>query len=1411
MEAPVTSHHVSGGEAPLIVQLQHLYDHHRYLDAFTLSENRWRTPPDLQQLSTDDLLLGGRLAARLGGPRTSRWLLREAVRRSPADARVRVFTAHLWSPERRLLDDLRTFEQRSDLDGEDAAMQAAWYASHATIWARLRDFQRAYDCLERALTLSPGDSWVLSLESVVRGLADRWADALESAERAWAADPGAPFAAVALGTALLSLGRVEESAARLYAAAGGSQSWELVLDACWRQCALAETREGRERQCAVDQAALLADRLPLLAPLADRESRVMMARARLDIAELSDDCGQIERWANEVRSPFHRALVANLRKNTAGRRIRLPFERTIQKHGACLPASLSAAMSACGLTMAVDDIAAKVTFGGTLEWAAAAWLREREFHVRCFAVTSELATRLIHHRIAFVLFWDAEENGHAVAAIGFDERAGTLLVHDPETFRTVKYLLTILDERSSPLGFRAMAVAPLDRSADLDALLPRDAAVVEAAHEYGRALAAHGPSAAASVVADVVERFPSHPGARYLRAVRLLDAGRTGQALPELLELLREFPDAPVVRVRALAACRAVGNLAGLRQVLADIVERGVLPGFEAGQEWLRPPERYIFEYADLLRLSSATRGLAEALLHSLLRRQPASAGAWHVLAGLLSQKPDPEGALLCHRLASCLADSDEDYAQAYAAALATHGREEEGLKWLESRARASGASRRAVGTCLSWIGALENRGYPERAIAACHEALAWHAGAAELNAFAVAFFARMGFWEMAEAQLQALTGAENPAAFHEASARFSRMRGDARGAVEHGEAWISELPHSMDARRSLLQAIAVLDGPGAAVRRAALWLHANRSHEGFEHAYCEQSSLAGGFRWRKCVLLRRRLKRNREDAWAWRELTFEHLLACEAADGRRRRRLERRIEHFLGECDRTASEDVSTLRARARWSEVRRDWAEAVAGSIRCIAREPGDLFSHHLALRCSARMTHDERLRVWAEIRPLLLDAPGRLSMAQPVIPLLVERFGVMWTQREVARWRDERPDDPDLLEAAADLLIDHGHGVSDARKALALLVPGVERYPYHSGLRFSLANAYRRAGDGAESEKVFHELVRRHPDNWAARIQLAWVRQATGDPEGAHQSLDVAGASEPRNPHIWAARAQLLVAQQRLKDARACVEEGLARMPDDVAWRQRAVGLLMDCRAHDEAVAAARQGVVNCPRAAHAWLLLGQTLGSMRRYAAAGEVESCLRRSLALDAGLYESADLLSCALTDRERYEEAADVVQEIECRMADPSPARGRLAWIRRRRGEHDEAIRDLAAAVTAAPWYGWGWHVLMAWLEEDRAWDVARQLLKNVPAQMSGSTAFRQCRLVLLGKAGVERIALDAEWDDLLRNFPDDASLHAARSESAREAEAAVTAGVAAFDPSTPWWLWWVMAVVGLRLVMGCP
>jgi tetratricopeptide (TPR) repeat protein len=227
-------------------EIQQLYDANRFLDAFEQSSEYWKPSTKIQNLSVDELILGGRLATRLGGARLSRRLFRAAYMRDPSNPRVRYFTNHARRRSR-LLEDLREFEANPDICAESPEMQAAWLASHAVTWAFLRDFTRAHSCLEQARRLDCRDGWVTSCESDAFGLEDRWDEALKCAELAWEMNPGTPHAARSLSNSLLNLGRVPEAAERLAAASQSSQSYEIAHIACWHKCALAETLVGSSR------------------------------------------------------------------------------------------------------------------------------------------------------------------------------------------------------------------------------------------------------------------------------------------------------------------------------------------------------------------------------------------------------------------------------------------------------------------------------------------------------------------------------------------------------------------------------------------------------------------------------------------------------------------------------------------------------------------------------------------------------------------------------------------------------------------------------------------------------------------------------------------------------------------------------------------------------------------------------------------------------------------------------------------------------------------------------------------------------------------------------------------------------------------------------------------------------------
>jgi tetratricopeptide (TPR) repeat protein len=1373
----------------LLADLQVIYDDHRFLDAYQKSAAYWNESFAVESLSAEEMILAGRLASRVGGFRLSRHIFRAARRQYPDLPVVRFFTRGINGARHLLLDELVEFEKNPELGGNDHHLRASWLASYGYNFATLRDFSRASELMQQAHAISPEDAWLYSVESDVLGMADRWQEARNQAQLGHNIDPSSPWPVLSLATALLNLGKIRSAAEIMLEASTRTQFFQIVQTACWYQCALAETLEGNERRQTLEAARRLAERIEPMSPLADREFKALLARTWLDISELADDHAAMEFWSREARSPFHRKVLSNLKANPTGKRIRLKYKRTIQKHVECVPTSIASALSATGANVSVDAIAREVTFGGTYEWAAADWLRENGFHVRFFSATAAVAARLIEEGIGFVVSWDDDQSGHTVAIVGIDQAAGTVIVHDPGSFRSTEYLFTSLTEKYSPLGVPAMVAVPSELAGLLDEILPPEAEVMEAAEIQEKALALYGPSAARPVIDNLEERFPNHSGTQYLRAIQYMEDGRNGKAMASFRKLLEKFPRSPSVRVRLMIACRSLGNTALLRETLRSVVDAGKVSGVDSQTDWTTPHYRYLADYADLLRYSLETRNRAESLLRLALKNSWHAAVAWHVLGDFRWNQRNFESALLAYRIASTLAEHNEHYARAYADALCRNNRQDEGLEWLRKRAENLGNSVHGVSTWITYIDMLEDWGRPTVALEVCRSVLIRFDSSPSLLVFAVPFLARMGEWENAEIQLHKLGQSKATGSFHEAAVFFNEMRGRTVKALEHAEQWVGEIPRSIQARSRLLALTAKVRGDESAFKLAARWLHERPENEDFEELFC---SYADDHRWRKLRLLKTRVKRNPEDAWAWRELAFAVIPMFEMANDPRRRRLASRISDYIAEASRVAGEEAAAFGVRGYWLEAQANWTEACENYIESIRRDPGYFYGYRRAFEVSARFSDVDRRAMWRTIEPLFLGNAGHLPSCLELMRLLNDAFGPRETEQIIREWQRLRPDDPDVAEAMADLLIEHGHGRSDAARALELLLPVVERYPYHSGLRFSLARAYRATGDDEAARQVFTELVRRRPDNISALIQLAWIQDREGNTEEALRTLQIAEEQEPQNPDPIDARSDVLIENGRYDEARTVIADGLRKLPRSVRMYQRAISLLASCGDDDGTVEAARQGVRAYPGGAYLWLLLGRTLHENPEFAAPGEIEDCLRRSLNLNGGLFESADWLAMIFTQQRRYDDATQVIAKVEARLVDPSPALGRKAWIKRKAGEKSEAVTDLSDLLKRFPGYAWGWNLLLAWLEEDEDWESAKRLLGPVPPQMLSDVSFRLKRLQLLEKARADTDSLDEEWNQLLEDFPEYVSLFLHRFDSLDEAQhwdeaAAVLARIAPF------------------------
>src|SRR5580698_796663 len=87
----------TGSTKPIlsVERLQDLYDRNLFLRAFQQSAEYWNSSVRLEDLSTAELILGGRLASRLGSSRLSRRLLKTAFDRDPSDPAAIYYASYI--------------------------------------------------------------------------------------------------------------------------------------------------------------------------------------------------------------------------------------------------------------------------------------------------------------------------------------------------------------------------------------------------------------------------------------------------------------------------------------------------------------------------------------------------------------------------------------------------------------------------------------------------------------------------------------------------------------------------------------------------------------------------------------------------------------------------------------------------------------------------------------------------------------------------------------------------------------------------------------------------------------------------------------------------------------------------------------------------------------------------------------------------------------------------------------------------------------------------------------------------------------------------------------------------------------------------------------------------------------------
>ncbi|HEY1876199.1 MAG TPA: tetratricopeptide repeat protein, partial [Rhizomicrobium sp.] len=188
---------------------------------------------------------------------------------------------------------------------------------------------------------------------------------------------------------------------------------------------------------------------------------------------------------------------------------------------------------------------------------------------------------------------------------------------------------------------------------------------------------------------------------------------------------------------------------------------------------------------------------------------------------------------------------------------------------------------------------------------------------------------------------------------------------------------------------------------------------------------------------------------------------------------------------------------------------------------------------------------------------------------------------------------------------------------------------------------------ALAFHQAGNLAEAERLYLELMRAVPQDASAPHFLGVVRAQQGRNREALALMDTALKLNPDAPEILSNYGNVLRAEGRLTEALAAHDRALAIKPDYAPAMNRRALVLRDLGQHEDALAAANQALAVRPHDLDALNTSGIVLTDLERYTEALE---CYDRALAVAPGFPDTLNNRALVLKILKRPDEALVAVE-----------------------------------------------------------------------------------------------------------------------------------------------------------------
>lgn len=1266
--------------APSIERITELHEAGLYLQAYELclqkGELKEWTEPHWQ-------LIGGRLAHNLGSRRLSRLMHRAARRGNSSDPEIEYFYCMSMLDRWTVLRAWKEFSRRADNTDAEPEIRSHWLAMKAMLLGTLRDFQRADAAMEAALELQPQDSWLHVCQAGILGQQDRHDEALEVAQRAFELRPWYRPAVQCLADGYIQANRDDEALSLLTDANSRLESGDV------RSQLAALYLERQQYELARELYGDLASYYPLARY--DRKRPQWLAARVADAAYYCGDHSAAAAAARDADNPFYTALADNLENaGFSGRRKVLPVQFVQQHHMTCAPATLSAISGYWQKEVAHLDVAEQICFDGTPAHRERQWALDNGFSPREFKVTSEAAWSLIDAGIPFTLTTVYPGSAHLQAVIGYDTSRESLIVRDPgerhfNEFQTVEML-----KHFAPNGPRGMALVPVEKAADLDAIALPDAECYDLLFAIERALEQHDRPAAVDALQRLQQQYPDHTLTLRGRGSLAFYDSNKRELLAVARGLREKYPEDVNNLMFEMTCLLELGRREERLQLLREQIDSpGCDPSFWA---------RYAAELFDDARNYEQVQYYVDKALKAM----PTDVVSYDMLGTIASEQGRPAEALELFRFAACLGDMREGRARSYFAACRLHNKLPEAERFLKDRVERFG--RKSTEPARTLALALDLLERTQESFDVLREAVRLRPDDGDFQLFCSSFHGRFGQFEQATAYLHEAQGACHPTAWLRTEALLLSYQAQHTEALDRWRQVVAAEPLDVGAHNSIAILLTDIDGPEAAVA------HVRSAVEQFPYAYGLRSLLIERLKDADAddVLeeLDKLLELHPEDAWALRERAFQ-LLAKSRFD-------EALAAIAQAEAVEPNSAAIDFLRARVA---TRQNETDAARQYYRASLQQDVDyeLSIHGLLSLCNNKSEREEALDfIYDELRRQVNFGEGLLAWRNAAASSLDTKL-VLQRLEEALQQR------PDLWQSWSAKLRQLSE-MQRNEEALQLAEEITGRFPLLPRVWMDRAAAHAAVGDIDAEIEHLRQALAINP-TWSEVIcQMASAYEKLGDFDRAVAEAERAVALEPRDVESLAFLSRLQWRQDRQQEAVATIRRAVEFRPGfSTAWSMLSA-YSAELGQQDLAIETAKAQTEQRPQDYRAWLTYATCLSERDQ---SEDALRALDEAIRLNPANVDAYAQKAIQLTIANDFDAA---VQACRPPHLDPRPIEliAREAWVEGERGNVEKAVRMMEGVVEDDQDYYWAWHRLAEWydfLKRDSKYRAAAKQMTRISPQ----------------------------------------------------------------------------------------